>query len=149
VFSTPAIPAVVVGLVFFLTPLQMPGIVVQGLNYLGNMNAPLSMLIVGASLAQVRWRAALTNVGLWAVVVVRNVAIPAVAILALWGIGLSDVCRMSILILLACPTAAFLVLFSVKSGVDAAEPSSLVALSTLASVLTVPAAVAAASAIWR
>jgi len=149
IFSTPAIPAVVVGLVFFLTPVQMPNIVVQGLDYLGNMNAPLSMLIVGASLAQVRWQAALKNMGLWAVVLVRNVVIPALGILALWGTGLPNVCRMAILITWACPTAAFLVVFSVKSGVDTAEPSSLVAVSTLASVITVPAMVAAATVIWQ
>ena len=147
-FSTPALPAVAVGLLVFVFSVPLPGLLSQGLGYMAGMNAPLSMLVVGASLAQVSWRGLLTDLRLWAGVAVRNVLLPVVIALALWPVPLPQPVRLAILIPLACPVAAFLVLFSVKTHRDASFGGSLVALSTLVSIVTVPAVIALASALW-
>ena len=148
VFSSTAIWAIIIGLVLFLTRVQLPGIVNTGLGDLGAMTAPLSMIIVGAGLAKVSWGSLLRDRWLWAGVAMRNIAIPLLAMLALWLIPLPTTARLATLVPMACPTAAFLVLFSVRSRSETEFPSSLVALSTVVSIVTVPAIVALASAIW-
>jgi len=147
-FSNPAIWAISVGLALFIGRVQLPGIVNQGLGLLGDMTAPLSMIIVGAGLAKVNWGGLLRDGWLWAGVAVRNCLIPLLAVLALWFVPLSTTARLATLIPLACPTAAFLVLFTVRSKCDSTFPSSLVALSTVMSIVTVPAIVALASLLW-
>jgi len=148
VFSSAAIWAIIVGLALFLMRVQLPGILGEGLSYLGDMTAPLSMIIVGAGLAKVQWLVLLRDRWLWLGVAVRNLLVPLIAILLLWVLPVSATARMATLIPMACPVAAFLVLFSVKSDVDTTFPSSLVALSTVASIVSVPAILALASAIW-
>jgi len=147
-FSNPAIWAIVVGLALFVGRVELPGIVNQGLGLLGDMTAPLSMIIVGAGLAKVDWGGLFVDGWLWAGVAVRNCLIPLLAVLALWFVPLSTTARLATLIPLACPTAAFLVLFTVRSKCDSTFPSSLVALSTVMSMVTVPAVVALAGMLW-
>jgi len=146
--TSPAIWAIGVGLALFIGRIQLPGIVNQGLGLLGDMTAPLSMIIVGAGLAKVKWSGLLRDRWLWAGVAVRNCLIPLLAVLALWFVPLSTTARLATLIPMACPTAAFLVLFTVRGKCDSTFPSSLVALSTVMSIVTVPAVVALAGMLW-
>ena len=148
IFTNPAIPSLIVGLVLFVTQIQLPGLLMQGIGLMAGLNAPLSMLVVGASLAGAKWAGLLTDRWLWLGVGLRNVLIPLIGVLALWAVPLPTVVRLAVLIPLACPAAAFLVMFSVKTNKDPTFASSLVTLSTLMSVLTVPALVALAGALW-
>ncbi|MCL2736854.1 MAG: AEC family transporter [Propionibacteriaceae bacterium] len=147
-FSNPAIPAVLVGLALFASSLPLPGIVVTGLGYLAGMNAPLSMFVVGASLAAVSLRTVVADPWLWLGTAMRNLAIPTVGILVLWAVPLPLVAKLSILIPLSCPVATYLVMFCVKHAVDADFSARLVSMSTLASIVTLPAAVSLGSALW-
>jgi len=148
IVTNPAIPSLIVGLVLFVTQIQLPGLLMQGIGLMAGMNAPLSMLVVGASLAGAKWAGLLTDRWLWVGVGIRNLVVPLIGVLALWAVPLPSVVRMAVLIPLACPVAAFLVMFSVKTNKDPTFASSLVTLSTVASVLTVPAVIALAGALW-
>ncbi|MCL2652732.1 MAG: AEC family transporter [Propionibacteriaceae bacterium] len=148
IFTNPAIPSLIVGLVLFVTQLELPGLLLQGIGLMAGLNAPLSMVIVGASLAGAKWAGLLTDKWLWLGVGLRNLVVPLLGVLVLWAVPLPTVVRLAVLIPLACPVAAFLVMFSVKTNKDATFASSLVTLSTLMSVLTVPAMVALAGVLW-
>jgi len=148
VLSNPVIPSMVVGIVLFLFSVHLPGILVTGIGYLAALNAPLSMFVVGASLAAVRWRTFASDPWVWVATAVRNVLIPTLAVVALWPVPLPVEARLTILIPLACPVAAYLVMFSVLHETDTDFPARLVSLSTLVSVLTLPAWVAFAYALW-
>ena len=146
--SNPAIPSVVVGLGLFASSWTLPGVVVTGLTYLSEMNAPLSMFVVGASLAGVAWRTVATDPWVWVGTAVRNVLIPALGVLVLWAVPLPVTARLATLILLSAPVAAFLVMFTVMHHEDTDFPSRLVTLSTLVSIATLPGTVALAQALW-
>ena len=147
-FANPVIPSMVIGIVLFLFSVRLPGFLVTGIGYLAALNAPLSMFVVGASLAGVRWRTFATDPWIWLGTAVRTLLIPTLAILALWPIPLPAEVRLTILIPLACPVAAYLVMFSVLHETDTDFPARLVSLSTLISVLTLPAWVALANTLW-
>ncbi|MCL2482451.1 MAG: AEC family transporter [Propionibacteriaceae bacterium] len=147
-FSNPAIPAVIVGIALFLAPVSLPSIVVTGLNYLAGMNAPLAMFVVGVSLARVRWRTFASDPWIWLGTAMRNLLIPIVGILALWLVPLSIQAKLGVLIPLSCPVATFLVMFAVTHKVDSDFAARLVSLSTLVSILSLPATVSVASSLW-
>jgi len=148
VITNPAIPSLIIGLVLFVTQFQLPGLLMQGVSMMSALNAPLSMLIVGASLAGAKWAGLATDRWLWLGVGIRNVAFPLLFLLVLWLVPLPTTVRLAVLIPLSCPGAAFLVVFNVKTNNDPTFASSLVTLSTLMSVLTVPAIMALAGVLW-
>ena len=47
IFTNPNVIAIITGIVFFLLPFQMPDVLTQTIRYLGNMNTPISMIILG------------------------------------------------------------------------------------------------------
>lgn len=147
-FQTPVIPSVILGLALFVSSVRLPAIVVTGLGYLSNVNAPVSMLVVGASLAGISWRSALRDGWTWLGVAIRNGIVPLVGLLALWPIHLPNPVKLAILLPLSAPVAAYLVMFSVMRQVDTKYPASLVLLSTLVAVVSLPATLALAGWLW-
>ncbi|MDR1711229.1 MAG: AEC family transporter [Propionibacteriaceae bacterium] len=138
----PNLMALTLGLVLFVASIQLPDIVATGLGYLAGMNAPLSMMVVGVSLATVRWREFLTAGWCWVGVAVRNVAFPMITLGVLYLAPLNSVARMSVLTLASCPVAAFVVMFSVMNKVDPRFATRLMCISTALSILTLPAMLA-------
>ncbi|MDR0849391.1 MAG: AEC family transporter [Propionibacteriaceae bacterium] len=147
-FSNPALPSVLIGLVLFFTSVQLPDIVAQGLSYMTAINAPLSMIVIGANLAAVAWSSFLKDVLLWVGSAVRTIAVPLIGILVLWPIPLPVSARLAILIALGCPVGAYLVMFSVMRNAETTFPTRLVCLSTLMCLVTLPASLTLANLIW-
>jgi len=146
--TNPVIPAVVIGVVLFVTSCPLPKIVTDGLGYLSNINAPLSMFVIGANLLGVRWKTLVADHWLWLATAVRTVLIPAIAIAALWLVPLPESARLAILIPLSCPVATYLVMFGVLHRTNTDFATRLVCLSTAISILTLPTATTIASALW-
>ena len=147
-FSNPALPAVIVGVAIFITSLPLPGIVSTGLGYLSTMNAPLSMFVIGASLAAIKWRTFAADVWVWVGTAVRTVLVPLIMVLILWVVPLPHEAKVAILIPTACPVAAFMVMFSIMRKISPDFATRLVCLSTLVSIVTLPAILSLASALW-
>ena len=146
--TNPVIPAVVIGVVLFVTSAPLPRIVTDGLGYLSGINAPLSMFVIGANLLGVRWKSLVADRWLWLATAVRTLLIPAIAILALWHIPLPEHARLALLIPLSCPVATYLVMFGVLHRTDTGFATRLVCLSTALSVLTLPTVTTVATALW-
>lgn len=52
VLYSPAIIAIVVGLVLFFTQITLPAVLTEALEMVGNLNTPLAMFVAGATIAQ-------------------------------------------------------------------------------------------------
>ena len=144
----PNMGPILVGLVLFVGSVPLPGMVVSGLGYLGAMNAPLSMMVIGANLAALTWRDFLGDRWVWAGTVARNLIVPGLALLILNFIPLGTTTRLAILIPLSCPVAAFLIMYTVMRRVDATFATRLMFVSTLVSVVTIPAVMSLAQVLW-
>ncbi|MDR0960040.1 MAG: AEC family transporter [Propionibacteriaceae bacterium] len=149
IILNPNIIAVAGGLVLFIASIDLPEIVVDGIDYLAAMNAPLSMLVLGASLGIFRLRDVVTDRLAWSGTAVRNLVIPllSIAAISLYAlvVPLEPIQRVALLIPLACPVGAFLVMFAVLHRVDTVFPNRLVLLSTLCSIVTIPTMLSVAS----
>ena len=71
--------------------------------------------------------------------VLRLVVLPAVAIFAMWISGIKGDMLLSLSICCAAPVAAITTMFSAKYGRDTELSVNLVSISTLFSVITMPA----------
>lgn len=137
-FLNPGIISVVIGMLIFVFSVKLPYPVSKTLDMLGAMTVPLSMLIVGAVLANTDFRKMFSGFTLYYVTFVRLIFIPLVVLLALKLIGLSGVVLGTCVILVAMPAAAATTIFSEMYNGDSPFAARIVAFSTIVSLITIP-----------
>lgn len=144
-FINPNIIAIVVGLIFFLFSVKIPVILSNGLSYVNALNTPLSMIIIGESIAHIKFSEILTDKWIWPGIIMRNLVVPAVSLLILKAVGIDKLIMLSSIIMSACPVAGYTVLFAKIKNADTAFPTKFMTISTLISILTIPLVVYLAS----
>ncbi len=141
-FYSPAILAVIAGLILFLTRIRLPEAITQTVSYLAALNTPLAMIVVGCSLAQSPLKAAFTSGKQYYTVFLRNLLIPiCAAVLYSLIPALDDQLILINILSTACPCAALLVMFSKQFGKDTAVPTGILTLSNVAAIVTIPAVI--------
>lgn len=145
VLCNPNIIAIAAGLAVFLFSIKLPPLVTQGIGYLYDLNTPLSMIVIGNSLASLHPRTLFTDKSIWPGALMRNLAIPLATLALLRFSGLPQTVWMATLLLSACPVAGYCVLFAGVNAKDTVFPTKLVALSTLLSIVTIPLIVSLAA----
>ena len=141
VLLSPAIVAIILGLVFFFTGLRLPAILQTPLDYIGSMNTPLAMLVSGATIAKAGLLKAFKCLKVYKVQLFKLVIVPVVLTLLftpLYYLGINMLIVDVVLIAAAAPTASATVMFSYTYNRDAEYASNHFALSTLASMATLP-----------
>lgn len=138
---SPAILAVVLGLITFFTGLRLPSFIQTPLNYLGAMNTPLAMLVSGATIAKAGLLSGLKCRRIYFVQAFKLLIVP-VLLAALFVpmriFGADPLIINVVLIAAAAPTASATIMFAYKYGRDAEYASSHFAMSTLASIIMMP-----------
>lgn len=141
ILLSPAILAVLIGLAFFFTGLRLPDILQTPLNYLGSMNTPLAMLVSGATIAKSGLLECFKSRRVYFLQAFKLVIVP-VLLTALFVpfqmFGVDGLIVNTVLIAAAAPTASATIMFAYKYGRDEKCASNHFALSTIASVVTIP-----------
>lgn len=137
-FLNPGIIGVVLGLILFFTSVTLPQVVSAPVEYLAALNTPVPMVIIGYHLSHARITPLLRDKRTWITIAERLIIVP------LAGLALGLVCHMDATALLASmivlcpPTAAVCTMFAALYKQDAELSVSLVSLSTLLSIFTMP-----------
>ncbi|MCC8066763.1 MAG: AEC family transporter [Clostridiales bacterium] len=135
---TPMILASVLGLVLFFLQIKFPPVLADALNYVGNMNTPLAMIIAGVSVAQTNIPAMLKKKRIYLVTLIKLIVMPAILFLVLLVLKLPSTVAYTLLVAAACPCAATGTAFALKFQKNYAYSSEIYAFSTLCSLITVP-----------
>ena len=135
---TPILYAILVGLCIYLLQIPLPELVVQPLQFLANVNTPLSMLISGMLLAAGNMRSVVCRGHIWKLSAVRMVLVPAVCILLFALLGFRGTAAQVVLLLECCPAAAITSVFAVQFGHDEGFAAGSVVLTTLLSIVVLP-----------
>lgn len=142
VISNPNIVALSLALVIYFLELPVPSLLKTTLGYVAQLNTPLSMVIVGSSIAMIDFRGIFKEKSLFFMVFLRNLAIPLTVLVffvLFSGIfGMPPLAATVIVVMSACPVAAMVTMMSKLYGFDEAYPTKLISLSTLASLITLP-----------
>lgn len=149
VLVNPGIIGVVIGLALYFTQLRLPGPVNTVLDYMGSLNTPVAMLVIGSYMSRVNWWKTLRDLTVYIVSAVRLLLIPLVMLCVFLAFGLKGELLMAVLIPVCCPVAVVASIFPARFGGDVLYGSQLIASSTVFSLVTLPAMVFLASWICR
>lgn len=148
----PCIISVLLGLVIFGLQIKLPSPVIDTVRLLGGLTTPLSMIISGVFLSYIKL-SDIHSIRMYWAALLRTIIVPLCGIILVWAIGATGWFTGAITACLAavycfsCPSAVSVILLSASLGRDVLYPSKLVAVTTLISLITLPAIAAFASAI--
>ena len=134
-FLSPAIIAVIVGIILFLFQLRLPQFIENPLEMIASMNTPLGMIVAGANLAKGN---ILKNKRLYYLSFIKLIVYPLVGLVILWLLPLGFEVAFTVFIAVACPAGASVVMFAQRYDRDAYYGSEIFVITTLLSAITLP-----------
>ncbi len=137
-FLNPGIISVLTGLVIFIFSIPLPVPIAKTMETVGSMTTPLSMLMIGAILADMDFHELFQGFPLYYATAVRLIIIPVITLFVMKWFGLSDVMTGACVLMVAMPAAAMSTIFSEMYNGDTAFASRIVSFSTLLSIATMP-----------
>ena len=145
IIFNPGIIGVVVGMIFFLSPmymsgegLRLPGVLADAISSVGALNLPLPMLIIGYYLGKADLLAAFKDKWSYLCIGLRLLAFPLLVLAVLWACGISGNVLIVSVIGASAPVGATATIFAAKFGRDTELSVRLVSLSTILSMVTMP-----------
>ncbi len=141
-FLNPGIAGLLIGLIIFVFSVPVPQVLSSTVNYLAAIYTPLPMLIIGYHLSKTNVFKAFKDFKCIAAVALRLLVYPLVSLGGLYLLGIRGTLLVSIVISVSAPVAAITTMFSGKfGGGDTPLSVDMVSLSTVASIITMPAVI--------
>ena len=137
-FINPMLIATVVGMVIGLTGIPLPSFLNSAVSALGSCMSPVAMLLTGMAIAKINFRETFRNRSVYAVSVLRLLAIPLVFVVLFqflpveYGIAACAVCA------LAMPLGLNTIVVPGAYGKDTSVASGMALISHLLSCVTIP-----------
>lgn len=125
-----------IALVLFFVKIPIPSFIDETFEYLGNLTAPLSMMIIGDSLTKIDIKKLITNVQLLAYSFIRLLIIPLCGAYAAKACGITGTLLGVFIVMIATPAATMNAMFAQQYECNYKVASEGVALTTLLSVAT-------------
>ena len=110
----------------------------SAIDILGSMTTPVSMIIMGARLADLKVKELVTDSMVYVVSGFKLLLFPLFVLLVLMLIPIPDMMRATLIIITAMPTGASVVAYSEKFGADSASGAKAMLMCTLLSIITIP-----------
>lgn len=137
IFNIGVIACIAAMLLYFLqTP--VPSFLQAFITNLGNLTAPLSMMIIGASLAQMPLKELFLDKKLLLFSLVKLLLLPAVWMIMVNRVAEQEILRGVCLVMMATPAGSMTAMLAQQYGGDYETASRGVALTTVLSVITMP-----------
>ena len=134
----PGILGIIAALLLFFCGITLPPVVGSAVSFLGSMNTPLAMVIIGAQMAAADWRAVFRSPAILLACVLKLAAMPLLTALILYPLHPELELYCTLVLLAGVPTASVTAMFAQRYGQDVATSAQLVTVSTLLSILTLP-----------
>ncbi|MDD3165116.1 MAG: AEC family transporter [Oscillospiraceae bacterium] len=126
----------------FFTGVHLPAVPAKICSYLATASTPMAMFLVGVSLCKLDWKQAMTDWRMLLFCVIRQLAIPVLFGLLLKGVISDAALRGIATIMIALPIGNATILLADYMESESLPAPGAVAVSTIASIVTVPAIVA-------
>lgn len=138
----PAVIAIITGFTLFVFSIKLPEPLFNALVMVGSMTTPISMLIIGSLLFEIKLSEVFSGFSIFYVTIMRLIILPLFAVSCLLFLGVKGITLGVPVLATAMPAAALIVVFAEKHGADAVLASRAVFLSTILSIITIPAMIA-------
>ncbi len=134
----PGVCAVIIGLFIFTFKWTPPIAIGKTINMIGGLTTPLSMIVIGASLANVKIKNIFSNVRLYIYSVLKLIVFPVIILLIIRNFGFNPIMAGVPVIVTGMPVAANAVILSKEFGGNDELASEGVFISTMLSIITIP-----------
>lgn len=134
----PGIIAILIGLFLFIAGIRLPAPVFKAMDFMGNLNTPLAMVIIGGQMARSDILEVLKKPKLYLTAAIKLVFVPLITIFLLMPLDLEPMAYCACVVLSACPTAGVTSMFAQIYQRDEETAARMVTLSTLLCIITLP-----------
>ena len=134
----PGVVSCIVAIIIFAFKIQLPAPVETLAAYLGEPVIPMSMILIGASMAQQNFKQLFTDVKMYLFLAIRLLVIPIAAALIIRNFAFLPEIAGVFIFMLAMPVGSIVVLLATEQGADETCCTRGSVLSTLFSVITIP-----------
>lgn len=149
IFTNPILISMVVGLVLFVLPIEVPVVFTGTVSLIAGMNAPVAMISIGTYLAQTSLKEMAIDKTAWLSTFVRLIVIPAATLGVLSLVPAQyEMMKMAMLIVAATPVGSNVAIFAQIHNKNYTQAVKSVCLSTVCSLVTIPLIIGAANMIW-
>ncbi len=139
ILLNPGILGLAIGLPLFAASYRIPDLIEAPINSFAALNTPLAMLVIGNFISRVSLKELFIDIDLYLLAAVKLAAVPVIIFLLLLPFHFDKAVATTVLLLSAAPSGANTAMFAAQFGSDAKLASKAVALTTLISMLTMPA----------
>lgn len=130
--------ACIMTIIIYLCQIPVPGMLADTITHLSNLTAPLSMMVIGASLATINLKKLFTDVKLLIFSVIKLLVIPIAGMLIIRQFVDNEVICGVCMVMLATPVGSMTAMLAQQYDGDYEMASKGVALTTILSVATIP-----------
>ena len=134
----PGIIGIVIGVLLFALGISLPSPVYNAMDFMGDLNTPLAMVIIGGQMARSDILGVLKKPKLYLTAALKLVLAPAITCLLVLPLHLEPLSFCAVIVLAACPTAGVTAMFAQMFKRDEETAAQMVTLSTLLSIITLP-----------
>jgi len=136
IIINPGVTSSLVGVLLFLFSITLPSVIGEPVKHLAALNTPVPMVIVGYHLANANFR--IKGVAPYVTLVLRHIVSPVILLLGLWACGISGPIVTACVIAASSPVAAATTMFSEKFDGATELSATMVSVSTLLAIITMP-----------
>lgn len=134
----PGVIASLAAILILALKLQIPAFVGTFCDYMGNMTIPLSMMLIGSSVAQMGLKESLGDLRMYVFLLLKMIAFPVLVLLIFRRFAIDSVLFGIFILELGMPVGNVVALIAREKGTDSELCSRGIVLSTLVSIITIP-----------
>jgi len=136
--ANPALIAVIIGIVLFVTSIRLPIPIESSLKIVGSTTTPISMIIVGSMLGEMKFKDAFSNISVYYAAIVRLFIVPIIIYVVLKLLKVDELLINICVILEAMPAAVMAAIIAEKYDGDNLLASQCVFITTIVSGISIP-----------
>lgn len=130
--------ACIITIIIYLLKIPVPGFIKVTTTHLGNLSAPLSMMVIGASFASIDMKKLFTDGKLLLFSAIKLLVIPVLGVMLIRQFVDNDIILGVCMVMLATPVGSMTAMLAQQYDGDYEMASRGVALTTILSVVTMP-----------
>lgn len=138
VFLNAGVIGTVISLILFVFGIKLPKPIFETVSYTADLNTPLALILVGTYLAGIKPKTIIKNFSFYKVMIIRLIIAPIITIYLLKLLNVDLTIIKALTISASCPVAGVTSLWAAKENLNVPYASSLVAITTILSIITIP-----------
>lgn len=139
---TPGIVLIFIGILIYLFDIQLPSVLMDTINSVGSLTAPLSMMMIGSSLAVYPIKDSFTDCRSYVFAFVRLIIVPFVTMIVCRLLHINPYYANITIITNAMPVGSMVLMLATQYNANVKIVTRNIVVSTLLSVITIPIIVA-------